>query len=255
MSDSVSSSLARTLSVLDLFNENKQTLTAEEIVDVLAVSRPTGYRYVRILLNADLLQQVGNSLYALGPKIVVLDHYIRFSDPVLRVSRPLMQELAKKTGFDCITSGWFGNQVLDTHREYGAVPAHLLYGRGRPRPLFLGSAPKLILASFSSPQLRKVFDQHGEEAVAAGLPGDWPGFRKYFAAIRRAGHYLSVGELQSQYASVGAPIVSPKESLWGSLSIVFDKSRLSIIDTDKLTGLTIETAQAISTRIAMGADV
>lgn len=250
MSDSTSSSLARMLGVLDLFGESVQTLTAEAISDALGVSRPTGYRYIRILLNADLLQHAGNAAYALGPKIVMLDHYIRATDPVLHAARPLMRALADQTGFDCITSGWFSNQVLDTHREYGAEPADLpVYDRGKTRSLFAGAGPKLVLASLPTIQLRRLFDTHHKEVRAAGLPVEWPAFRKYYAGIRHAGYYQSHGEGHPQYAAVGAPIVNPKDGLWYALVVVFNKSRLSIVDTDKLIELTLETARAISARV------
>ncbi|MDR2155618.1 MAG: helix-turn-helix domain-containing protein [Burkholderiaceae bacterium] len=242
--------MARMLSVLDLFGQCRPTLTVEDIAEALSISRPTSYRYVRILLDANLLQPAGNATYALGPKIITLDHWIRAADPVLQSARPLIKRLASTTGFDCIISGWFGNQVLDTHREHGVMSVDLpLYDRGRPRPLFAGSAPKLILASLPNAQLRKVFDNHRQQALAAGLPGEWPAFRKYYAAIRRAGRYLSNGEGHLQYVSVGAPIVNPADGLWSTLTVVFDKSQLQIVDTGKLTDLTIETAKSINALI------
>jgi DNA-binding IclR family transcriptional regulator len=247
------SSLTRMLGVLTLFDDRNWALTAEEITDALGVSRPTGYRYVKILFDAGFLQRLENSTYALGPRIIVLDHYIRVADPVLHVAVPLMRELVAKTGFDCVTSGWFGRQVVDTHREIGVVPADLYYGRGRPRPLFQGAAPKVILAQLAGAQLRKVFNDYHDEAVVQGLASEWTEFRKYFAAIRKAGYYFSVGELQPQYAAVGAPIIKPEGSVWGAISLVFDKSRLSIVDTSKLTDMTIEAATAISARMTQEA--
>lgn len=184
------SSLSRLLSVLDLFTEQQPTWTAEAITEALQVSLPTGYRYVKMLIEAGLLQRVSESRYTLGPRIIALDHTIRLADPVLQHGLPLMKELVEKTGFDCVVTGLFGQQVLDTHREFGNVPATLSYGRGRPRPLFQGAAPKVILSQLPAAQLHRLFDEHGAQIAAAGLPTDWPGFRKYYAQIRRAGHYL-----------------------------------------------------------------
>lgn len=252
MPDSPNSSLARMLCVLDLFDENQTMLTVEAISDRLAVSRPTSYRYVRILLDASLLQYAGNAAYALGPKITMLDHCIRVTDPMLQAARPLMRALTEQTGFDCIASGWFNNQVLDTHREHGSESVVLpAYDRGSVRPPFLGAGPKLILASLPTAQLRQLFETRHAEILAAGLPGEWAEFRKYYAAIRRAGHYLSHGEGHPQFVGVGVPIANPKDSLRHDvLVVVFNKSRMSIVDTDKLIGLTRETASAISGRIA-----
>lgn len=243
------SSLGRMLGVLDLFDDTRLTRTAEDIAAAMEVSLPTGYRYVRTLLEAGLLQRVENSHYTLGPRIILLDHYIRKADPVLREGIPVMRELVEKTGFDCVTSGLFGTQVLDTHREMGGAPATLAYGRGRPRPLFQGGAPKVLLATFTPAQLRKVFDARHEEIVRCGLPAEWSEFRKYFAAIRKAGHYVSVGELEPQLAAVAAPILKVDGSAWGALSIVLDTSRLAIVDTRKLVQLVTEGAARIGARL------
>ena len=155
MSDKSFSSLARMLSVLDLFSDHRTHWTAEAITEALQVSLPTGYRYVKMLVEAGLLQRAPDSSYTLGARIIVLDHYIRMADPVLQQGLPLLKELVEKTGFDCVVSALYGQQVLDTHREYGNAPALLSYGRGRPRPVFQGAAPKVILAQLPSAQLRK----------------------------------------------------------------------------------------------------
>ena len=122
------------LGVLDLFDDNHLTRTAEDIATALDVSLPTSYRYVRLLLQAGLLQRVEESHYALGPRIIMLDHYIRRADPVLNAGLPVLRELVDATGFDCVLTAVFGLQVLDTYREMGGAPASLAYGRGRPRP-------------------------------------------------------------------------------------------------------------------------
>ncbi|WP_395346147.1 IclR family transcriptional regulator [Variovorax sp. UC122_21] len=244
------SSLGRMLGVLDLFDDTHLTRTADDISAALEVSLPTGYRYVRLLLEAGLLQRVEDSHYALGPRIILLDHYIRNADPVLREGIPVMRELVAATGFDCVSSGIFGMQVLDTHREMGGTPPTLAYGRGRPRPLFLGAAPKVLLSTFAPPQLRKVFDARHDEVVRSGLPAEWSEFRRLYAGIRKAGHYVSIGELEPQLAAVAAPIPKADGGAWAAIQLVFDTSRLSIVDLDKMVHLITEGAQRIGGRLA-----
>lgn len=249
MAEKSFSSLGRMLGVLDLFDDQHLSRTAEDIAAALDVSLPTGYRYVRLLLEAGLLQRVENSHYALGPRIILLDHYIRRADPVLREGIPVMRELVASSGFDCVLSGLFGTQLLDTHREMGETPPALAYGRGRPRPLFRGGAPKVLLASLGTPQLRKVFEARREEIVQSGLPGEWSEFRRHYAAIRKAGHYISVGELEPQLGSVAAPILKADGGAWAAISLVFDVSRLAIVDTGKLVQLITEAAARIGARL------
>lgn len=244
------SSLERMLGVLDLFDDTHLTRTAEDIAAALDVSLPTSYRYVRLLLQAGLLQRVEDSHYALGPRIILLDHTIRRADPVLGVGLPILRELVDATGFDCVVTALFGTQVLDTHREMGGLPAALAYGRGRPRPLFLGGAPKVLLSTFAPAPLKKVFASHHAEAVRCGLPAQWPEFRRYYAAIRKAGHYVSRGELEPQLVAVAAPVLKADGGAWAAISLVFDISRLAVVDLDKTVRLITEAATRIAGRLA-----
>lgn len=237
------------LSILDLFNETCLSVTADGLSAALGVSQPTGYRYIKLLVDAGLLQRAEDSRYTLGPRVIVLDHYIRQADPVLRVAIPVMAELVEKTGFDCVMSGLYGTQVLDTHREMGKSPEVLSYGRGRPRPLFLGAAPKVILGCFPSPQLRRLFNARTVEIAQAGLPQDWDSFRKYFTAIRKAGHYVSFGELEPRLAAVAAPVLKPDGTVCGALSMVNAMTRMSVVDTGKLAQLVMDGARTISDRL------
>lgn len=252
MEEKSATSLERMLRVLDLFDEDNLTRSAEEIASLLDVSLPTGYRYVKTLVESGLLQRAADSRYALGPRIVVLDYYIRRADPLLRVAIPYMVDLVERTGFDCVTSAWFGSQILDTHREMGKAPATLAYGRGRPRPLFSGGAPKVILASFPPAQLRRLFDAHRDEIARAGLPTEWPAFRKYYSAIRRAGHYVSRGELEPQLAAVAAPVPKADGGVWGALSVVIDMPRLEVVDVPRVVQLVKQAAGRIADELAAG---
>ncbi len=242
------------MAVLDLFSEGHLSWTAEAIALALQVSLPTSYRYVKVLVDAGLLQRTGASAYSLGPRIILLDHYIRTADPVLRHAAPFMQELVEATGFDCVISAHHGLphslQLLDTHRESGKSPVNLSFGRGRPRPLFLGAAPKVILACFTPAQLHRVFDAHAADIRAAGLPQDWPGFRKYYAAIRKAGFYFSNGELEEKLAAMAAPLQKADGTVLGAISLVSSVTRMGLTNRAKLAQLIGRAAQDIAARVA-----
>lgn len=249
MPDKADSSLARMLGVLDLFTDQRLLWTPEALAEALQVSLPTAYRYVKLLTEAGLLQRTADAQVTLGPRIIVLDHYIRQADPVLQHGVPFMKELVQQTGLDCVVSALYGGQLLDTHREYGATPATLSYGRGRPRPLFRGGAPKVILAHYAPAALHKLFDARAAEVQAAGLPTDWPGFRRYYARIRKAGYYRSDGELEPHLAALAAPLFRADGSVFGAVSLVGTVPRMAVLDTPKLAGLVMRAAQDISTRM------
>lgn len=253
MTDKPDSSLARMLAVLDLFDEDHLALTPEAIVEALQVSLPTAYRYVRLLTESGLLQRQGAASYALGPRIVMLDHLIRRSDPVLQQAQPLMKELVAATGLDCVATALYGEQMLDTHREYSGQPAALSYGRGRPRPLFLGAAPKVLLAHLAPTPLKRLLQRHAAEAMAAGVGHDWAAQRRFFARIRKQGFYVSLGELEATLGAVAAPLLRPDGQLLGAISLVGTVERLALVDTTRLAQRVMRTASEIGARIAEAA--
>jgi DNA-binding IclR family transcriptional regulator len=248
--DKSDSSLSRMLTVLDLFNEQQTEVSAEWVHDRLQVSLPTSYRYLKILSQAGLLRHTHEARYTLGPRIVVLDHLIRQADPILKCCAPHLQELAAQTGLDCVISGWHGEQMLDTHREFAATPVNLSFGRGRPRPLFLGAAPKVILAGMGTAHLRRLMQQHLNEVADAGLPTAWPAFRSYFSRIRKAGFYHSKGELEPQLDALAVPLQNAQGVTLAALSVVSHRQRMQLIDPLQLTQLMQRTARAIGERLA-----
>ena len=249
MAEKPDSSLARMLGVLDLFTEKQLTWTAEEISAALQVSLTTGYRYVRLLTDAGLLQRTAESQYTLGPRIMVLDHYMRQADPVLQQAIAFMKELVKLTSLDCVISGYHGHQILDTHHELGSAPPSLSYGRGRPRPLFRGAAPKVILASLVPTQLRRVFDANHADIVAAGLPLDWTGFRKHYAAVRSAGYYISMGEVDQSVAAMAVPLGHIGGGVHGALTLVTSIDHMRLMDQARLLHKLQRAASDITSRI------
>lgn len=250
MSEKPDSSLARMLSVLDLFDDGRTGLSVEAVVEALQVSQPTAYRYLRLLTEAGLLQRQGLSTLTLGPRIIELDHLIRRSDPLLRAVQPLLQALVAATGLDGVASALYGERMLDVHREYSGQPATLSYGRGRPRPLFLGAAPKIVLANLPTAQLRRLFDGRPQEVAAAGLPADWPAFRRVYARIRQDGYYASRGELEPTLAAVAAPVLWPDGRVAGALSLVTTVQRMDVIDLERLAARVRQAAQDASARLS-----
>jgi len=148
-----------------------------------------------------------------------------------------------------VISSLHGEQLLDTHRELGKAPAPLSYGRGRPRPLFQGGAPKVILSRFAPARLHRLFDSHQAEIARAGLPAEWDGFRKYYSAIRKAGFYASNGELEPTLGAVAAPLVASDGSVRGALSVVATVQRMAVIDQSKLAQLVMRAASDVSARL------
>jgi len=248
MTDKTDSSLSRMLTILDLFTEDKRVVSAEVVSEQLQVSLPTSYRYLKTLCDHGLLLGGSDTTFKLGPRIIVLDHLMRQGDPILQHGVPIMRDLVEQTGFDCVVSSMHGEQLLDTYREYGNRPAALSYGRGRPRPLFQGAAPKVLLASLSPLELKKIFDKNSLEIQKSGLPIEWSLFRKYYKKIQKNGYYFSYGELEDNLSALAVPMTNKHGQTTAALSLVTTVQRMSVIDPEKLIPLLLRASSEICAR-------
>jgi DNA-binding IclR family transcriptional regulator len=238
------------LAVLDLFTAARPVWTAEDIIARLGTSRPTGYRYVRELVDAGLLMRLTGGLYHLGPRIIELDYQIRATDPVLAAGQPIMTALADRTGCHVLLSNIYGEQVLNVHHEPGIEPLKITFDRGVPLPLLRGATSKAILAFLSRGRLKRIHVRHAAAIAAAGLGASWDEFRRTLGTIRRQGYAYTGGELDPPNVGVAAPVFAADGEVLGSLTLVTLDKRWALLDQAQVIALLREGARAISEAIA-----
>ncbi|MDP9013390.1 MAG: helix-turn-helix domain-containing protein [Pseudomonadota bacterium] len=245
------SSSSRVFAVLGLFSKQRSVWHTDDINAALGYSRASGYRYVKELVEAGLLQKVAAGRYALGARIIELDYQLRQSDPVLLAAAPIMDGLAKRSGFDVVLSTLFGRtRVIDTHRIGPGSALRLAYGRGRPRPLFRGAAPKVMLAALPRAALKAIYDRHVEEIAAAGLATTWAEFRRCMGRIQEAGFYISLGEVEERVGAAAVPILNAEGELLAALALVGTDEALRAAGQSRLVQWLHDAARTVKSTIA-----
>lgn len=132
-------------------------------------------------------------------------------------------------------------------------PLTLAYGRGRPRPLFTGAAPKMILATQPTGWFRACFEAHGDAANAAGMGADWSEFRAKLRALRKLGFYISRGELEPTLCAIAAPIPpSVHQESAATVAVVTSAERFALLNVEMLTSLVRQAAWRITEDLKAG---
>lgn len=243
------SSLKRMLAVFDVFTPDDPSLTADEIIARLGYSRGTAYRYIRELTTVGLLARTAGR-YSLGPRIIELDYFIRENDPNLQVIQPVMRGLTDRLECDSLWASFFGQQVVVTHHEHGTSNLTVSYGRGRRLPLFRGAGSKVIIAALPAARQRNLYANNTGEIAAAGLGASWNEFKSNMAAIRRAGHSISRGELDHGNVGIAAPITLDPPNAPGSFVLIFGAKRYATADEKLLVKITMDAAAQIGGLVA-----
>lgn len=240
------SSPGRVFAILDLFSQDRPVWQPDEINEALGYSRPTGYRYVKELVDAGMLQKVSAGRYALGGRIIELDYQLRQSDPVLLAAIPVMQRLSERTGFDAVLTVMFaGPRVVDIHRISADKDLQLAYGRGRPRPVFRSGAPKVLLSQLPRAPLVKIYEAHAAEIAENAMGTSWAEFRALLTQIKKAGYYKSLGELEPRLGSIAVPVSNGDGDCVAALALVGNVQRIKKGDEPALVKAAAGAATAI----------
>lgn len=238
------------LNILTLFSIEQPVLDADEICEKLEFSIPTGYRYIKNLVNHGLLERQQGGKYILGPQISTLDYISQQSNPVIRFSVPLMREISEQTELDCCLTQLHEDHCLDIHHESFKSSNLLAYGRGRPRPPYAGAAPKIMLA-YSQPKLQKLFfKKYSAQFIATAFSGTEAAFLTKLSLIKKQGYYFSMGELESHLGAISVPIIYSLKSNPIALSVVGSAKRLALTNTDIIVKILQNAAQEIEHKLA-----
>lgn len=209
------------LSILQLYDGDRQVLTVEDIAAALGLSVRTAYRNVRELSQAEFLDPVTGAGYALGPAFIHFDRLIRENDPLIHVADRPMQDLVAKAdqAASVILCRRFRDRVMSVHTVHGAAP-HLppSYERGAALSLFVGAPAKAILAYMPDRALQALYLRH-EEAVRETNGPSWAELRTTLKEIKRQGYSRTTSEVGAGRTGIAAPIFR-RSVVVASLSIV-----------------------------------
>jgi DNA-binding IclR family transcriptional regulator len=249
-------SLARTVGLLNLFTPEAPIWATDDLIGMLGMSRSTGYRSIKALVEVGLLAPVSNNKYILGPRIVALDRQIRQSDPLYNAGGPVMQSLVAETGHSSLLCALFSSAVLCIREELtDNYPEHLLT-RGQERPLFRGAASKVMLPYLRPHQLRYLYAKHSATIAETGLGTDWSSFRAILTKMKTDGYANTTGEFNPGVVGISAPVFNRDGRILGSIGIAGKEARFTSADEDRYVGAVIRAGEQVSGLLrATGASV
>ena len=240
-------SFGKILTILDLFSIHRSVINVDIITAELGLSKPTSYRYLKELVAAELLHRLNGTSgeYVLGPKIAVLDYVSRTTDPLVQISKPFMQEISQRTELCCLLTYLTDHYCIDVHHEIFGNESLIAYGRGSPRPVFIGSAPKVIMAYLPKQQLQGYYQRFTQQLSEFDVAQDEVSFLQKMKKIKQQGYYLSQGEVVEHLAGLSVPIRFSSKEAPLALTIIASNQRFEYMNLDKL----IETLKASAIKI------
>ncbi|MHA3892567.1 IclR family transcriptional regulator [Acinetobacter sp. GXMZU3951] len=233
------SSFGKILTVLDLFSVSRPIINVDIISEELGLSKPTSYRYLKELVSAELLHRLSGTSgdYTLGSKIAVLDYISRKSDPLVQISIPFMKEIVERTEFCCLLTHLNHDSCIDVHHEVFKDLTLLSYGRGCPRPVYVGSSPKTIISHLPKQGILDYYHRFATQLAEVGFASDEQEFLTKMKKIKKQGYYFSNGEVDPNVSGLSVPIKFSSKEAPMTLTLLGSKNRFEFVDLQKLIAI------------------
>lgn len=241
------SSFGKILTVLDLFSIQRPVLNVDVISTELGLSKPTSYRYLKELVSAELLLRLSGTSgdYTLGSKIAVLDYISRTTDPLVQVSIPFMKEMVERTEFSCLLTHLNHDSCIDIHDEVFKNMHLYSYGRGCPRPVFVGSSPKVMLSHLPKQQILDYYQRFATQLAEVHFAQSEEEFLSLMKKIKKQGYYFSNGELDPNIAGLSVPVKFSSKEPPLALTLLGSKNRFEFVNLQKVIEILQENAALI----------
>ena len=230
------SSFGKILTVLDLFSVSRPVINVDTISAELGLSKPTSYRYLKELVSAELLQRLSGTSgdYTLGSKIAVLDYISRTTDPLVQISIPFMHEIVERTEFSCLLTLLNHDSCIDLHDEVFKNTLLLSYGRGCPRPVFVGSSAKVMMSYLPKQQILDYYQRYSAQLSEVGFADSEDDFLNKMKKIKKQGYYFSNGEVDPNVSGLSVPIKFSSKEPPLALTVLGSRKRFEFVNLEKL---------------------
>lgn len=229
----------RVLAILDLFSEDRLEWSSQDMMDVLGYSRPTLYRYLKVLKETGFIAPMQGGGFGLGPRFVEMDFLARKSDPLVAHGTPRLEALADAFPGTAFLVRWYGERMLCVASVSRDAMARTSYPRGRPMPLLYGAAAKAILAHLPRRRQQQLAERAGDPALLDS-----------FRAIRRDGIAIAHGEVTRGIVGTAAPVFDASANPIASLCVSMDEAAYDRIETTRLADAIRTATQTLSTALA-----
>jgi DNA-binding IclR family transcriptional regulator len=199
-------SVARALTILELFSDSRPALTAVEIGELTGLNRATAYRFCQALLGLGYLEDAGQRRFRPGLKTVSLAQAALGARGLSDLAAPVLARLQRATGEAVNMAQLDGTDVVYVAR---LLADHLITLRltvGSRLPAYATSLGRAIMAFLPPEETEAILDRTEIRALTEFTITDKRKLKADLKLIREQGFAINDQGLSLGLRGVAAPV-------------------------------------------------
>ncbi|WP_025128405.1 IclR family transcriptional regulator [Pseudomonas sp. PH1b] len=232
----------RLLQILVALGQSPEAMSAKALSQDLQQPLSSTYRHLKTLLRWGLAEDNGQGRYVPGPTCLQLAKKFDREGLLVTLAKPELKRLAELSQESVALMVPSNGQAICIELVDSPQPLRCCYQKGLAQPLLLGASARVLLAYMEPERSLPILQQQGIEQA------EYPRYLEGFAAIRQAGHAVSLSEIDEGIWGVSAPLLDSRERLQGAISLMAPAFRAEQ-NRERLIRWTREAAQRLSARL------
>jgi DNA-binding IclR family transcriptional regulator len=229
-SDSVPSSVANALTLLELIGD-QQTIRVSEAAERLGVARSTAHRLLSALRERGfVLQDRPNGVYRPGPVLNEIGLSAIGRIDIRSVARPIMQELSEQTRETVSLTLIEGRNVRFVDCVESPRTVRVGDRTGVVMPAHCTAAGKAILAALPDTELHRRYQDRSLITRTSSSISTWERLEAELALVRRHGYALNEREGEEGVCAVAVAVRDLTDAPLAALAVLLPTSRIGQID-------------------------
>lgn len=210
--------LLKAANILELIALSQKPRSLAEITARLGYNRSTVFNLVHTLTEQGLLERGPNGAFRLGPRLYVLAQAGGMGPDLIRVARPVLEEVTRRSRLTTLLGSLYGDRVVIVDMVDSPQDVRISSQVGMRLPLFAGVIGLVVLAQMSDPEVDAVLDSRPLERYTRFSILDKERYRRMITQTRQDGAAVDRETYLEGVRGVGVPLCAgdgnPLSVLW-----------------------------------------
>jgi DNA-binding IclR family transcriptional regulator len=236
--------------ILEALYDSTAALQLKDIAEKTAINKSTAYRFLAHLHHEGYVFRDSAGAYTIGVRLARLGSGASYQTTVRKISRPVLEELAHRTGETVSLAVLEGREVLYLDVMESAYTLRQVSHVGTRHPLYCTALGKAMLAFSPEEEQKYLISGMNFERLTPHTITCAANLRKELTLIRQRGYSLDDEEVYLGSRCIGAPILDASDQVVAALSVSGPTTRLTQDRVPSFAGAARQAAAEISTSLA-----